>query len=273
MNLDEDIQFLESFRQKIVDYLFLGFAPTETDYWSGENLGKMQKALEQKKFQDLRRDINQMKGRAQQILSRCGVGIVLTQYPAPAVGGPILRFNLFDLVTENRASEGIEVHSFADKIDEAIGVLQHMKTQPSAQAPAIELNVTKGFAFIVMPMSSNDAQLDDVHDAIKDAASSVGLLAERVDEPASNDRITDRILDSLKSAEFVIADLTHAKPNVYYEAGFAHALGKVPIYVAREGTRIEFDLKDYPVIFFRNIRELKSSLVERLKGLLAKRRN
>lgn len=63
MNIDDDIQFLESFRQKIVDYLFLGFAPTEAFYWSGESLGKMRKALEQPKFQSLRRGINEMKGR------------------------------------------------------------------------------------------------------------------------------------------------------------------------------------------------------------------
>jgi len=32
-------------------------------------------------------------------------------------------------------------------------------------------------------------------------------------------------------------------------------------------THIEFDLKDYPVIFFRNMKELKDLLEKRLRGL------
>jgi hypothetical protein len=56
---------------------------------------------------------------------------------------------------------------------------------------------------------------------------------------------------------------------VYFEAGYAHGKGKVPIYLAREGTKLEFDLKDYPVIFFGNMKELKESLEKRLRALSA----
>jgi nucleoside 2-deoxyribosyltransferase len=88
-----------------------------------------------------------------------------------------------------------------------------------------------------------------------------------VDEQQRNERITDRIIESIDRAEFVICDLTHARPNVYFEAGYAHGRGKVPIYIAREGTEIHFDIKDYPVIFFGSVRELKKELNERLKGV------
>ncbi len=122
-----------------------------------------------------------------------------------------------------------------------------------------------------MPMDRSDPNLDDVLDAIKEAGHRCGVQAERVDEPATNERVTDRILESIDRAEFVIADLTHAKPNVYYEAGYAHARGKTPIYIAREGTNLEFDLKDYPVIFFQSLKRLKDDLEKRLRGLAAKR--
>lgn len=81
-------------------------------------------------------------------------------------------------------------------------------------------------------------------------------MAERVDEVKSNDRITDRIIKSISKAEYVIVDLTKERPNVFFEAGFAHGLGKVPIYIARHGTPIHFDIKDYPIIVFRNMKEL-----------------
>jgi nucleoside 2-deoxyribosyltransferase len=99
-----------------------------------------------------------------------------------------------------------------------------------------------------------------VLDAIKVAATTCGISAERVDEAESNNRITDRILESIAKAEFVIVDLTNERPNVLFEAGFAHGIGKIPIYVAREGTTIHFDVKDYPVIQFRNMKELKDGV-------------
>jgi hypothetical protein len=39
------------------------------------------------------------------------------------------------------------------------------------------------------------------------------------------------------------------------EAGYAHALGKIPIYVAREGTKLEFDLKKIIQFSFSRILE------------------
>jgi len=80
-----------------------------------------------------------------------------------------------------------------------------------------------------------------------------------VDELQSNERITDRILESIRKAEFVIVDLTYSRPNVFYEAGYAQGIGKTPVYIAKEGTQLEFDLKDYPVIFFKNMKQLNSN--------------
>jgi hypothetical protein len=141
-----------------------------------------------------------------------------------------------------------------------------MKTRISKVVP-----VRANFAFVAMPMDSEDDSLADVLEAIKEGAKRCGVTAERVDDEQSNERITDRILVLIAAAEFVIADLTNAKPNVYWEAGYAHALGKTPIYVARRGTRLEFDVKDFPVLYFSNYVRLKEDLEKRLKGLISKR--
>ncbi len=128
-------------------------------------------------------------------------------------------------------------------------------------------NVEQGYAFIAMPMDAEDHALVDVLEAIKEAAKKCGVQAERIDEPQSNERITDRILESIQRAEYIIVDLTKSKPNVFFEAGYAHGIGKIPIYFARQGTKLEFDLKDYPVLFFRNLKELKESIDKRIRGL------
>jgi hypothetical protein len=160
-----------------------------------------------------------------------------------------------------------------DMIDQTIGVLRVNPAEGPTDQPdvQVDLDVQKGYAFIAMPIDPEDLALVDVLDAIKEAAARCGIHAERVDEPQYNDRITDRILESIRKAEYVIVDLTYSKPNVSYEAGYAHGVGKIPIYIARHGTRLEFDLKDYPVIFFKNMKELKDSLEKRLRGLAEKR--
>lgn len=154
-------------------------------------------------------------------------------------------------------------------IEETIGVLSSpdYDVDIDEKRPKIENELERGYAFVAMPMDSTDPQLVDVLDAIKEACDRCGVRAERVDDPESNERITDRILESIRRAEYVIVDLTNAKPNVYYEAGYAQGRGKTPIYVARSGTILEFDLKDYPVIFFENMKGLKDKLESRLRGL------
>ena len=127
------------------------------------------------------------------------------------------------------------------------------------------------FAFVAMPMNPDDDSLVDVLEAIKAASERCGIRAERIDEQQASDRISDRMLKSIGEADYVIADLTHSRPNVFFEAGFAHGQGKIPIYLAKRGTRLEFDLQDYPVLFFRNLKELRDSLEARLKVLQTSR--
>ena len=125
------------------------------------------------------------------------------------------------------------------------------------------------FAFIAMPMDKDDHQLVDVLETIKSAAQKCGVVAERVDDTKSNERITDRILKSIDRAEYVIADLTKERPNVFFEAGYAEGRGKTPIYIAKQGTPTHFDTKDYPIIFFHNMKELREGLQKRLYALSA----
>lgn len=156
-----------------------------------------------------------------------------------------------------------------DMIDQTIGVLNDPPPPAKTSDPKVEVDadVKSGYAFIAMPIDPNNADLDDVLDAIKEAANRCGIQAERVDEPHSSERITDRILESIRKAEFVIVELTGSRPNVFYEAGYAQGLRKTPIYIARDGTKLEFDLKDYPVIFYRSLKALKDALEARLRGL------
>ena len=62
-------------------------------------------------------------------------------------------------------------------------------------------------------------------------------------------------------------DLTNERPNVFFEAGYAQGRGKTPIYIARQGTPLHFDIRDYPVILFRSMKELREGIQKRLDAL------
>jgi len=150
----------------------------------------------------------------------------------------------------------------------------HIKTTDAAQVKGSDQHYTKkthDSAFIAMPIDIADPSLEDLLETIKSAAEQCGIRASRIDEEQSNEKITDRILEAIKKARFVIVDLTKERPNVFFEAGYAHGIGKIPIYIAREGTRVHFDVKDYPIIIFKNMTKLKEELVKRLNALRARR--
>ncbi len=128
------------------------------------------------------------------------------------------------------------------------------------------------YLFVLMPMDTN-AENEDILNTIKEVSNTLEIKAERIDEDEKNERITDRIVENIKRAEYIIAVLNSNKPNVYWEAGYAHAVEKIPIYIAKEGNKIHFDLKDYPIIFYKNYTELKGKLKKRLNALSTKKGN
>lgn len=55
-----------------------------------------------------------------------------------------------------------------------------------------------------------------------------------IDSKEHNNQIVPEIFYEIERAEFVIADLTHHKAGVYYEAGYAKGVGKQVIFTCRK---------------------------------------
>jgi nucleoside 2-deoxyribosyltransferase len=122
----------------------------------------------------------------------------------------------------------------------------------------------KLFAFVLMPF---DQEFDDLYRfGIKEPASELGILAERVDEQIFSEGILDRIYRQIELADIVIAEMTGQNANVFYEVGYAHGKGKLCILSTAAAGDIPFDLKHRRHIVHGNsIKTLRNQLIEELK--------
>jgi nucleoside 2-deoxyribosyltransferase len=142
--------------------------------------------------------------------------------------------------------------------------------QLAQPAVSVEDEIKKDTAFILMAMDPNIHDLVDVYHTIKDVCATFGIKAYRADEIEHQERITDLILNEIESCEFLIADLSYERPNVYYEIGYAHALDKRPILYRKFGTRLHFDLSVHNVPEYKNVTELKELLIKRFEAILGR---
>jgi hypothetical protein len=78
--------------------------------------------------------------------------------------------------------------------------------------------------------------------------------------------ILERIYNQIAKADIIVSDMTGQNSNVFYETGYAHALGKCTILLTKRADDIPFDLKHAPhIVYGDSIAGLKSDLRARVK--------
>ncbi len=116
---------------------------------------------------------------------------------------------------------------------------------------------------LVFVIVSFSPDMKPIFEGIKSAGEKHRLRVERVKDVPGDYRMTDKIVEMIHSARIVVVDLTHERPNVYFELGYSRGLGKTVVTIARENTKLHFDVKDWTCFFYNDSRVVERYLDER----------
>lgn len=123
-----------------------------------------------------------------------------------------------------------------------------------------------GFVAMSFEPSLSSAFSNGIEPAIREA----GYEPLRVDKIHHNAKICDRIVAEIRRARFVVADVTLQRPGVYFEAGFAMALGLPVIWCCRKDnlSEVHFDTRQYNHIVWEQPTDLRQQLVDRIRATI-----
>jgi nucleoside 2-deoxyribosyltransferase len=123
-------------------------------------------------------------------------------------------------------------------------------------------------AFVAMSFrEEEEPSLIDYYKAMERAILNCKLPIKlrRVDLVEGDYEISQKIMGEIDKADIVIADFTLSSRNVYFELGYARGLERRIIQTARKGTQMEFDVRNWRTIFYRNATELEEKLLPELQ--------
>lgn len=142
--------------------------------------------------------------------------------------------------------------------------------QPRRQRPKV-FEITKHESIepqLASAMMPFDAGFTAVYEAIRAATDRVGLRCRRADDIWENPAIIQDIVSLIDKSRVVICDCTRRNPNVFYEIGIAHTLGREVILITQAAEDIPFDLRHLRYVQYLNNGEGREALGDALERRL-----
>jgi guanylate kinase len=181
-----------------------------------------------------------------------------------------MEHNLLDLAFINgriRSGEQVLVlENLRDRVGETVAQFTKWRAKTSS---AVSPYTKTNSCFVLMPFSEEMKPVYQDH--IARVVTDCGLSCQRADQIFSTKPIMDDIRDAVRNARIVIADLTSANPNVFYETGICHAMGKDVILLTQD-TDVPFDLRHIRQIRYRytppGMKRFEEDLEATLKAIL-----
>lgn len=126
---------------------------------------------------------------------------------------------------------------------------------------AEDIKVERDLVFVLTPFHPKYKKQFEV---IASVCQSLGLTAMRGDEEFVSGDVFPHILRLIARARIIIANIDGRNPNVFYELGIAHAMGKTTILVAPRPEDVPFDIRTKRLVLFQSLEDLRSKLRDEL---------
>jgi hypothetical protein len=153
-------------------------------------------------------------------------------------------------------------------VDGLIPALQAEIQTDKTRTNSAEVTRIAKLVFAAMPFAP---QYEDVFFvAMSYAAEQVGAVCDRVDRREFQGNVVEEVHRMIRKASAVIVDLSESKPNVLYEAGFAHALKKPCIHICSTSLeKLPFDVAQWKTTPYEpgQTHKLRRDLTQRLKAI------
>ena len=129
--------------------------------------------------------------------------------------------------------------------------------------------VERDLVSVMRPFTS---RFDCVSDAITEACARVGLRCRDANMEWEESEIIQDIFSLLYRSRVVVCDFSGQNPNVFYEAGIAHTLGRAVVPIVSDGSDIPFDPSHHRYLAYKTdpdgLEELADGMEKRLRSLL-----
>lgn len=170
------------------------------------------------------------------------------------------------------------VNTFAEPLQRILEIIDYIEIAPELPTtqwlanPQADASFETNTAFVMMAFDPNEPSLEDTYQTIKRCFDTFNITAIRADKIEHEGVITDEIRKRIRTSEFLLADMTLERPNVYYEVGYAHAIDRRVILYRKEGTRLHFDLSVHNCPEYSNLTGLEEMLLKRLEHMTGRSR-
>lgn len=120
---------------------------------------------------------------------------------------------------------------------------------------------------VMMPFS---AEFEPVFEAIRKACDDAWLRSVRVKDIWDHSAIIQDVFSLIFRANVVVCDFSGKNPNVFYEAGIAHTLGKQVVPLSQSASDVPFDVAHHRYLPYLNNGEGLVALTAKLRERLTK---
>jgi hypothetical protein len=131
-------------------------------------------------------------------------------------------------------------------------------------------SISSADVFVLMPFKPEMKPLYDDH--ILKVTDALNLSAARGDDFFTAHSVMLDVWSAIYSAKVIIADCTERNPNVFYEIGLGHVLGKPVILITQNSEDVPFDVRHMRYIQYsytpRGMLEFEKRLTETIKTIL-----